>query len=339
MLGGPPYANRWSMPKISKAQLLRALSAAEKTRPVHANPFQAPVVKRPHQLRGERALNELLVSSFAKGSLDLKKLKQIRDQHKTELRRVMEKEKRDAIKQAARARKILKARIAHQRQALQARLAAPLAPPYPITLDKPFLIWASPRSNILFDSRIQSGNSWARVEVASKSSNSDKLSFYFLWNNPSDYHAVVNANTSLTLWGDCQAMAEGSLLHFYTPNFSGVVVTGYLYPWEWWNQPPTLTQEDHEDLGGVGAQAGLTDDSGLALLTGTYLLDTEQVVVAPNGTMVFEVAVAFDCTVVGGGSAHAAVEITCPSVELSLLTAPPLQVAGSLVSGIVGSRE
>ncbi len=315
------------MPKISKAQLLRALSAAEKTRPVHANPFQAPIVKRPHRLSGELALNELLVSSLAKGTLDPKKLKQIRDQHKAELRRVMEKEKRDAVKQAARAKTILKARIAHQRQALQARLAAPLAPPYPITLDKPFLIWASPRSNILFDSRIQSGNSWARVEVASRSWNSDKVSFYFLWNNPSDYHAVINANTALTLWGDCQATAEGSLLHFYTPNFSGLVLTGYLYPWEWWNQPPTLTQEDHEDLGGVGAQAGLTDDSGLAPLTGIYSLRTEPVVLAPPRPLVFEVSVAFDCTWVGGGSVQAAVEITCPSVELSLLTAPPLQAA------------
>lgn len=205
------------MPKISKAQLLRALSAAEKTRPVHANPFQAPIVKRRHRLPGERALNELLISSFAKGSLDLEKLKQIRDEHKAELLRVTEKEKRDAVRQAAKAKKVLKARIAHQGQALQARLATPLAPPYPITLDKPFLIWASPRSNILFDSNIESGNSWARVEVASTSWNSDKLSFYFLWNNPSDYDAVIDANTSLTLWGDCQAYSEGSLLHFFTP--------------------------------------------------------------------------------------------------------------------------
>jgi hypothetical protein len=202
-------------------------------------------------------------------------------------------------------------------------------------LDKPFLIWATPRYNIIHDERYQSWNSWARVDVASSSTEkvvTETLSFYFMWDNPSaDYPAVIDVSTSLGLWGDCQATAEGSFWHFYTGNIASLWVTGRLYPWEWWNQPPTLTQYAQADLGGVGAQAGLTDDSRLALLEGAYSLDTQNVVVAPGRTMVFEVAVDFNMMIIGGGSVHAAAEVTCPAVELSLLTAPPLKVAmGSL---------
>src|SRR5262249_16822888 len=156
----------------------------------------------------------------------------------------------------------------------------------------------------------------------------DTLSFYFMWENPSaDYPAVIDVSTSLGLWGDCQATAEGSFWHFYTGNVASVWVTGCLYPWEWWNQPPTLAQHAQADLGGVGAQAGLTDDSRQELLESANTLDVQNIVVAPGRTMVFEVAVAFNLMIVGGGSVHAAAEVTCPAVELSLLTAPPLKVA------------
>ena len=70
------------MPKISKAQLLRALSAAEKTRPRHASPFQTVFATPPRRLSSERAVNEIVMSAFAKAGLDRKKLKQIREQNK-----------------------------------------------------------------------------------------------------------------------------------------------------------------------------------------------------------------------------------------------------------------
>jgi hypothetical protein len=323
------------MPKISKAQLLRALSAAEKTRPRRASPFQTILATPPRRLSSERAVNELVMSAFAKVGLDRKKLKQIRDQNKSELRRVIEKERREVIKRGSQAKANIKARIAGRRQALQACLVGPFAPPYLITLDKPFLIWASPHSNIIRDSHYQSWNSWARVNVASSGGFkhlTETLSFYFMWDNPSaEYPAVINVSASLGLWGDCQATAEGSFWHFYIGNVASLWLTGCLYPWEWWNQPPTLTQSAQADLGGVGAHSGLTEDSRLALLEGTYPLDAQNVVVAPGGTMVFEVAVAFNMMIIVDGSVHGAAEVTCPVVELSLLTAPPLQVvAGSM---------
>lgn len=321
------------MPKISKAQLLRALSAAAKTRPRRASPFQTTLATTPRRLSSERAVNELVMSALAKGGLDRKKLNQIRDQNEAELRSVIGKERREATKRASQAKANIKAHIGSRRQAWQARLVAPLVPPYPITLDKPFLIWASPHANIIHDSRYQSWNSWARVNVASSEEKlqTETLSFYFIWDNPSDeYPAVVDVSTSLGLWGDCQATAEGSFWHFYTGNIASVWLTGCLYPWEWWNQPPTMAQYAQADLGGVGARAGLTDDSRLALLEGTYSLGTQNLVVAAGGTVVFEVAVAFNLMIIGGGSVRAAAEVTCPAIELSLLTAPPLQAAGSL---------
>lgn len=233
------------MPKINKAQLLRALSAAEKMRPRLPSPSPAIPAAPPRRLSSERALNELVMSAFAKAGLDRKKLRQIRDQHKTELRRVIEKEKREAVKRASQVKANIKARIAARRQAWQARLVAPFAPPYPITLDKPFLIWATPRYNIIRDEHYEPWNSWARVDVASSAEKllTDTLSFYFMWENPSaDYPAVIDVSTSLGLWGDCQATAEGSFWHFYTGNVASVWVTGRLYPWEWWNQPPTLAR-------------------------------------------------------------------------------------------------
>jgi hypothetical protein len=319
------------MPKFSKSKLLNALSAAEKARPIRPNPFQAQFSNSPGRLTSQRASERLLVTSLAKAGLDVKELKKFREQNKAAFQRIIEKEQRSGVKQASKARAIVNSHIASRRKALEARAVAPLAPPYTITLDKPFLIWASPHSNIIDDSRIESENSWAKVKIEAGSSTwgSEKLSFYFIWDNPSEYHAVINAATYLALTGYCQAYAEGSFWHFYTGNLAGLSLTGYLYAWEWWNQPPTLTRYDQEYLGGVGAQAGLTDDSGLTVFAGVYDLGTDSVVVAPQATIVFEVALAFDYSVVGGGHISAdfeygTLDIRCPHIEISLLTAPPL---------------
>jgi hypothetical protein len=327
------YANRWPMPKISKSQLLRAISAAETARPQRANPFQATFCRPPRALSNQRALQRLLTSSLAKAGFDIRKVDQLRKQASAELQRIVQAERRDAVKRSTQAKAALKSHVVSRRKALDARLALPLAPPYPIKLDKPFLIWASPHSNIIYDSRIEPNNSWAKVKVEGASDSlkhgSEKLSFYFIWDNPSDYHAVINAATFLALTGYGHAYADGSFWHWYIGNSSSVALTAYLYVWEWWNQPPTVAQYDHDHIGGVGAHGGLTDDSNFAVFSGAYDLAIDQCVVAPRGTVVFEVALDFLYLILGGGSFEAdfqygSLDIKCPYIELSLLTAPPM---------------
>jgi hypothetical protein len=61
------------MAKINKSQLLRALSAAEKGRPVRPNPFQAQFSSPHRRVSNQRELERLFASAFAKAGLDIKK--------------------------------------------------------------------------------------------------------------------------------------------------------------------------------------------------------------------------------------------------------------------------
>ena len=78
-------------------------------------------------------------------------------------------------------------------------------------MDKPFLIWATPAANILDDSSIERGRSWAKINVEQSKpvydndgfpvKSLDRLTFYYLWENETGYTVVVDVSAYTTLCG------------------------------------------------------------------------------------------------------------------------------------------
>lgn len=170
----------------------------------------------------------------------------------------------------------------------------PQARRYLISLESPFLIWATPQANIMTDSRIEPWNSWAKINFTSSSTGTNRLSFYFLWRNPTEYYAVINASSFLVLNGYCRVGRDGGIFPDY--RHSEVRLMANLYPWEWWNTPPTLPawqSNQQQELLDLWVSGGGTFDVGAIDARDVYTAANLQYtlfLVPPHGVVVFEVA-------------------------------------------------
>ena len=317
------------MPKITKSQLKSVLATADEVRAWQSH--VPPVRTRIAGMQGSRhAVEKVFTASMRNAKVDVEKLATIRSNHAAELNRLLKAEAAEALKVSAKAKTMLAANIASRREALQQLHNVPLTPALPtfITLTEPFLIWATPRSNLLSDSQVQPWGSYAKIKVAPTSGGYEKLSFYFLWNNPSDYHAVINASSYLALNGYFRAYAEGSLSYLWNVggHTSSMYLSASLNCWEWWNQPPTLTRSDTKPVLELSANAGFFDDTQTKTLSDVVDFEVDQFVVPPNGVVVFEVALNMSYSV-DDGHVHinfedGGHEVVCPAISIALLTPP-----------------
>jgi len=306
------------------AKILTPLGLPARAPPRSPDPAQYPKLSN-----SQRAGEELFSEFFRKAGLDVKKLGALQEQHNTELRRILDKQKADAIKRASRAKDTVHSSISSQSQALELLAANKPFFQFPfITLDKPFLIWATPHSNIISDSTIAPFNSWAKISVDStQSSGFDKLSFYFLWDNPSDFYAVINAATFMSASGHLEATAYGGLSGIDpTSRYSDLGVSANFALWAWWVQPPTPTPYATQIFTSISASASFWDNSESASVSDGFNLDKTLFLVPPKGVVVFEVTFA-----VGYSNGHGHVvadfesgdfKVGCPVVVVSLLTSP-----------------
>jgi hypothetical protein len=193
--------------KISKSDLKRALIAAEAERSKYPTVFRPDPTQHPELLSTLRAGEKLFSEFFRKAGLDEKKLAELQKQHNTELRRILDKYKAEAVKHASSVKDTIHSSIKSQSEALKLLAADNSFFPFPsFSLEKPLLILATPHSNIIWDSNIAPFDSWAKIRVDStESSGSQKVSFDFLWNNPSNFFAVINANTFMSASGLLEA--------------------------------------------------------------------------------------------------------------------------------------
>ena len=322
------------MAKISTAELKRALIAAEKNRLKHRTEVRPDPAQHPKLLSVQRAGEKLLEESFRKAGLDTKKLGALQKQYSAELRRVVDKQTADAIKRASRAKDTVYSSIKSQSQALKLLAADKRFFPFPlITLDKPFLIWAAPHSNIISDSSIEPFNSWAKIRVeSSQSSGFEKLSFYFLWDNPSNFYAVINASAFMSATGRLKATAFGGGSAIYSFHDSFVACSASFALWSWWLQPPTSTPYTTQPFASVQEHASFWDKSESVSVSDGANLDKTLFLVPPRGVVVLEVAFQ-----VGYSNSHGraladfesgAFRVGCPVVVVALLTSPSAAVVG-----------
>jgi hypothetical protein len=322
------------MARISKAELKRALIAAEAERSKYPTVFQPDPAQYPKLQSTLRAGEQLFAEFFRKAGFDVEELAALQKQHSTELRRILDQEKADAIKRASRAKDTVHSSIKSQTQALQAIAASNAFFPFPsFNLEKPFLIWATPHSKIISDSTVEPFNSSAKIRIDSTASSGlDKLSFYFIWDNPSDFFTVINANTFLSATGHLHATATGGLSGIDpTSRYSYLGASANFALWSWWLQPPTSTPYVTQQFASLAVSASFWDKSVAASISDGFLLSQNLFIVPPHGVVIFEVTLA-----VGYSNGHGHIiadfesgdfKVVCPVVVVSVLTTPSTLVA------------
>src|SRR5262245_19713935 len=231
--------------KIDTAKIKRTLLAMKQREEPTLE--QLALRQRAQIAHRRRALSKKLEPLFGK-VLPLEKINKLLARDNAELKKLLKKRSPETAKAFAAADDGLQRGLANRRKALEL-LATPgptFKPPTYITLD-PFLIWAQP-SDILVDSHIEHLNSWAKVYYDRTSDSWDPitntLTFYYAWENPSALYTVVNAQCSLILSGNCQAEGNTGITPLGYPFGAGDAFLGgdaALQPYEWWNQPPTIS--------------------------------------------------------------------------------------------------
>lgn len=186
-------------------------------------------------------------------------------------------------------------------------------------LDKPFLIWATPHANILDDSSIERGRSWAKIKVEQSSAvhkdgfsidSLDRLTFYYLWENETGYTVVVDVSAYTTLWGFWQGAAfsyhKDDPGHVHQPgeppdtelNAYGSAhldLSANLTLYEWWHEPPTIaplqnSPDQHTRIGFLDRGWRGWDDGTASTMFAGFVLAQNLVVIPPGGVLVTEVS-------------------------------------------------
>jgi hypothetical protein len=315
-----PPSKRRSKPIPSRD---KAIDIEEIKRAVKALPGRPPGVEasalamRRDMLALRRSLAKRLAPLIVDG-VDVTKAKPILADYEKKRKRLLESKKSEVEKAMSALADSRSEAMAGQRRALEV-LATPGLPftPTSFTLS-PFLIWATSPSNMLVDSHADPVlHSWAKISlsrtyVPPDETYGSELTFFYLWSNPSEYYAIVNANCQVVLTGTCVADANTGILG---GGVSWVTCGATLNPLEWWNLPqPALPpgsfqpeQAWYVEGFPIYAEGGgfwSVDDSAVNFLTGAARdLHFVLFAIPPGALAVFEVRVRFNWSVDDGSIA------------------------------------
>jgi hypothetical protein len=313
---------------IDRARLQAAVRAIEKRRRPDIN--QIGLAQRSQIAKLRRDLGPRLEPVFADAGLDVKKINQILTQHQSDVRRALAKHKAETSKEVAALRNTLQQGIENKRKALEQIAGKPyLTTPIPILT--PFFIYALP-AGMLHDSHIEPSNNWAKLTYTDSRNVTYppvKLSFYFAWQNPVNYVAVINCDTDLVVNGVCQARADPG---FFLPGSAWLGLWAelnvYLGETEINWQAGQLSQ-----IAGISAEGGWgpfgDGDLESKNISDTYHLSCSDILVQGDQVVIFEVSCVASYWIDEGGDIvldfdfdPANYQIMCPALNIDLLTPP-----------------
>jgi hypothetical protein len=187
--------------KVSEAELRKRILAVE-AQQARDSPVLRPDRAARSRLQKARASTEKVMARWmSAGGLDPDKLRTTHEARASEVARLVDAHKRDALARAAKLRNKLHPGVAAQVKALAAAASkADLFPNPTFTLDTPFLIWSNP----LIDLQSQAAPFASFAKFNHKTSQyrgTRKVSFYFYWANPFSDFAVINATTFMSASG------------------------------------------------------------------------------------------------------------------------------------------
>ena len=266
---------------------------------------------QPHEaqpMEEHRALKEVVASSLVRAGLDVSTVNELLQRKGTESKRLFDERQRRAGKMAKAEAGNQKRRLLDRQRTIGVADAGspdvrPFAPTY-MYLSRPFIIWQDWRpiepphlDPLEVDPHYEPLNSSVRFKVLrNQGSNTTILRFYYMWQNPNDFYALLNARADIELHGGVGVSAHQGL-------FSGAEafasVQCRLEYWEWWNQPPTISPLPPAALeqvvslykSGGALFGGPETDSKLLSPPYPSALAQNLVAVPPLSTIIFDVNV------------------------------------------------
>lgn len=264
---------------------------------------------------------------FAGASLDISKINQIVKQHQNDVRHVIEKQRAESSKELAILNRSLKQDLDNKRKAREWIAVNPfLTTPIPILT--PFFIYALP-AGMLNDSHTEPLNNWAKLTYTDSRNISYppvKLSFYFAWQNPINFVAVINCNTELVVNGICQARADPG---FILQGEAGLELDAELHVY----LGEIARQGQSAQIVSMLAEGGWSPFGGGDLesrnVSSTHELSCNDILVRGQELVIFEVSCVASYWIQFGGDivldfdfAPSDFKIMCPVLNIDLLTPP-----------------
>ena len=284
-----------------------------------------------------------LLAELLGGRVDDDRVRAARERHLAELTRVTDREKAAAETEAGASLRTLTEALQIRMEGVQTLGALPPGNFTTMTVRKPFMIWAGKHSSaILDDSFIDDDDSWAKVHVhldeddsagPSTESGERRVSFWFMWQNESDFFAVISAHTYIALNGYIRVGANGSAWNIVLagPWVTNMWLKASLSWWRWWQQPQVATELQNLTVTSATIENGVLGAVHGERVNRVERLESgaEYITIPPRETVVFEVAVSFPVGIEeDGGSvdfdfSSGDFRIVCPWMNILLLTPAP----------------
>jgi len=254
-----------------------------------------------HRREAEREVTKVFVDA----GLDVQQLEKIQSKYRSELHRVAEERRLEAVAKSPGSRDFVHKTLDAKRRLVDAGgILVPAGVKLerrPITLDKPFLIL--PSSAFISGDQIAPFDSWAKLDFTRKRTAEDVVRFYYMWENPTDAAVQIDVTTSVGFCGFCKAHAEGSFwnsteTHFWI--FCALVV------WPWSHQPANTLADVTDDVLRISATSTSVfdgDSDRTVNLTQDLRSSSDSWLhIAARELVIFEVAVVFESHVEKDGN-------------------------------------
>jgi hypothetical protein len=308
------------------------------------NASSKPLHKRPdvRSLKSLQAVRDVYADFYQKAGLDLKRLDELA-RHVHEDARVGFKADNSTAANQIQANQAAFLQRARNRDTALKLLAKPFLSYYEI-LTTPFLIWELPHPelSVFVNSQIAAQNSWAKVLVdTNRRSDTTLFNFYFYWENPSDYYALMNVSSALILNGVCQVTTG---FKFAESDTAQVYLTASLGIWRWigWGTDPTtganldqtLLTTSNTEIAYISAGGDANWDNistnGQVFPYALYDVSYNLLAVPPGASVLFEVGMQMsydfdiggiddDKILIDFASDSSGREILCREVDLEML--------------------
>ncbi len=313
---------------IDKARLKAAVDAIRDRERLDVHQLRLAQQARMAQFR--RKLGKELRPLFAGARFDVSKLDKALMRQQVEMREALEKDNAKTAKEFAKVVKDRKRGMANTERALRHIETKPLLTTI-IPITTPYLIYATP-IGMLNDSHVEPWNNFAKFAYTTDRDtpyDTAVVKFFFAWQNPSDFLAVINCNTNLLINGIVEALAEQG---WVTPGSAFVELWARLTVYVG-STVINYQGSQQQQMAAVYAEGGYalfggSGDIESENVFGAYNLSCSDIHVEGDQLVVFEVACSADWWI-DGGSIVLAFDfdparrwVACPVLNVELLTEP-----------------
>jgi hypothetical protein len=309
------------MTQLTETEIKAAFSAIRARRDENTQLRKATLAVRT-QFRSEA--EKLLIPYWKKTGLDISAFEAAKERAQTEMRRVAQEQKEQAIARSASVAARLRSA---QRRRLQTKLSPKFVPPNVLGIETASMISSTP-GLVMDGSNMESLNNWAKVRGQWSSDDSEAVSFIFMWNNPNDAETVINVESYMALNGTCECDANSGWAGIFPGGNSSFTLKLILSALVMKSQPP-IDESTSAQVFSLSANGGGWFDSTGAVVPGSVdgLFGDQrlnQLVLPPNAALVFEVALGIELKIDNGSAkidfSSGSLEVQCPLVAIGILS-------------------